>query len=183
MKAIESRQDTSASAFIKRHAVLTYVTLVFALTLGPWGLALITASPGAFPGTGDELTSIADLVGTASPALAGILVIALAYGRVGLRDLRSQLFRWRVGVRWYAVALLTVPLLMTAILGALLTSKAFLPTTITAEDMASLLVTLLVVGLSSPSSRRSAGQDSQHTNSESGTDCWRPDSSWACRGA
>ena len=98
MKAIESRQDTSASAFIKRHAVLTYVTLVFALTLGPWGLALITASPGAFPGTGDELTSIADLVGTASPALAGILVIALAYGRVGLRDLRSQLFRWRVGV-------------------------------------------------------------------------------------
>jgi CAAX protease family protein len=128
--------------------VLTYVTLVFALTLGPWGLALITASPGAFPGTGDELTSIADLVGTASPALAGILVIALAYGRVGLRDLRSQLFRWRVGVRWYAVALLTVPLLMTAILGALsLTSKAFLPTTITAEDMASLLVTLLVVGL------------------------------------
>ena len=147
MKAIESRQDTSASAFIKRHAVLTYVTLVFALTLGPWGLALITASPGAFPGTGDELTSIADLVGTASPALAGILVIALAYGRVGLRDLRSQLFRWRVGVRWYAVALLTVPLLMTAILGALLTSKAFLPTTITAEDMASLLVTLLVVGL------------------------------------
>ena len=148
MKAIETRQDTSASAFIKRHAVLTYVTLVFALTLGPWGLALITASPGAFPGTGDELTSIADLVGTASPALAGILVIALAYGRVGLRDLRSQLFRWRVGVRWYAVALLTVPLLMTAILGALsLTSKAFLPTTITAEDMASLLVTLLVVGL------------------------------------
>jgi len=136
--------------------VLTYVTLVFALTLGPWGLALITASPGAFPGTGDELTALADpdpvmvlawLVGTLSPALAGILVIALAYGRVGLRDLRSQLFRWRVGVRWYAVALLTVPLLMTAILGALsLTSKAFLPT-ITAEDTAKLLVGYLVPGL------------------------------------
>ena len=55
-------------------------------------------------------------------------MIALAYGRVGLRDLRSQLFRWRVGVRWYAVALLTVPLLMTAILFAFsLASKAFLP--------------------------------------------------------
>jgi uncharacterized protein len=147
VKAVETRQHTSFRAFIKRHAVLTYVTLVFALTLGPWGLALITASPGAFPGTGDELTSIADLVGTASPALAGILVIALAYGRVGLRDLRSQLFRWRVGVRWYAVALLTVPLLMTAILGALsLTSKAFLPT-ITAEDTAKLLVGYLVPGL------------------------------------
>lgn len=157
VKALETRQHTSLRAFIKRHAVLTYVTLVFALTLGPWGLALITASPGAFPGTGDELTPLADtdpvmllawLVGTPSPALAGILVIALAYGSVGLRDLRSQLFRWRVGVRWYAVALLTVPLLMTAILGALsLTSKAFLPAIITAEDMASLLVGGLVVGL------------------------------------
>ena len=157
VKAIETTQHTSFRAFISRHGVLTYVTLVFALTLGPWGLALITASPGAFPGTGDELRPLADpdpvmvlawLVGTLSPALAGILVIALAYGRVGLRDLRSRLFRWRVGVRWYAVALLTVPLLMTAILGALsLTSKAFLPTTITAEDMASPLVTLLVGGL------------------------------------
>ena len=60
VKAIETRQHTSFRAFIKRHAVLTYVTLVFALTLGPWGLALITASPGAFPGTGDELTPLAD---------------------------------------------------------------------------------------------------------------------------
>jgi membrane protease YdiL (CAAX protease family) len=157
VKAVETRQHTSFRAFIKRHAVLTYVTLVFALTLGPWGLALITASPGAFPGTGDEPTPLANpdpvmvlalLVGTLSPALAGILVIALAYGRVGLRDLRSQLFRWRVGVRWYAVALLTVPLLETAILFALsLTSKAFLPTIITAEDKASLLVTGLLGGL------------------------------------
>jgi hypothetical protein len=59
------------------------------------------------------------LVGAPSIALAAILVIALAFGRLGLRDLRSRLFRWRVGVRWYAVALLTAPLLMTVILGAL----------------------------------------------------------------
>jgi uncharacterized protein len=161
VKAMETRQYASFRAFITRHAVLTYVTLVFVLTLGPWGLALITASPGAFPGTGDEPTPLADsdpvmvlalLVGTLSPALAGILVIALAYDRVGLRDLRSQLFRWRVGARWYAVALLTVPLLETAILFALsLTSKAFLPAIITAEDKARLLVaglvTVLVLGV------------------------------------
>jgi uncharacterized protein len=163
VEAMETRQQTSFRAFINRHAVLTYVILVFAFTLGPWGLALITASPDALPGTGtgDELTSLADpgslmalawLVGTLSPALAGILVIALAYGRVGLRDLRSQLFRWRVGVRWYAVALLTVPLLMTAILFALsLTSQAFLPAIIPAEDKAwrlvAGLVSLVMVGL------------------------------------
>jgi membrane protease YdiL (CAAX protease family) len=154
VEAMEPRQHTSFRAFINRHAVLTYVTLVAALTLGPWGLALITGSHGAFQGARDDLTSTADvdpvllltwLVGTPSPALAGILVIALAYGRVGLRDLRSQLFRWRVGVRWYAVALLTVPLLTTAILGALsLTPTALLPVISTAEKNK---VSLLVAGL------------------------------------
>jgi uncharacterized protein len=143
---METRQHTSFRAFIKRHAVLTYFILVFALV---WGLPLIIiiiAGPGALLGTGAELTSPADLplVSLASPlsiALAGILVIALAYGRVGLRDLRSRLFRWRVGIRWYAVALLTAPLLMTAILLALsLTSNAFIPGIITAEGKASLLV-------------------------------------------
>src|SRR5512133_636924 len=148
-----TRQGTSFRAFINRHAVLTFYILVFALV---WGLPLIIiiiAGPGALLGTGAELTSPADLplVSLASPlsiALAGILVIALAYGRVGLRDLRSRLFRWRVGVRWYAVALLTVPLLMTAILAALsLTSQAFLAAIITAEDKARLLAVGLVGGL------------------------------------
>jgi len=91
------------------------------------------------------------LVSVANPllmALAGIVVIVLASGRVGLRDLRSRLFRWRVGVRWYAVALLTYPLLMTAIVFAFwLTSEAFLPDIITAEDKASLLAAGLVAGL------------------------------------
>jgi CAAX protease family protein len=154
---METRQRTAFRAFIKRHAVLTYFILVSALV---WGLPLIIiiiAGPGTLLGTGAELTSPADLpplmylVSLASPlsiALAGILVIALAYGRVGLRDLRSRLFRWRLGVRWYAVALLTAPLLMTAILGTLsLTSNAFIPGIITADDKASLLVAGLVAGL------------------------------------
>ena len=125
---------------------------------------------------------LAWLLGTLSPALAGILVIALAYGRVGLRDLRSQLFRWRVGVRWYAVALLTVPLLMTAILAALSLSP-FSPPPSQRRTLRSCWRATSWWGWSSPSSRRSAGQGSQHTNSESGMDCWRPDSFWACRGA
>ena len=155
---METRQHTSARAFINRHAVLTYYALVFALSWGPgliiWGPAYLT---GGLLGTGDEMTSMADpglfgwlaiLTGPLNIAGAGILVIALTFGRVGLRDLRSRLFRWRTGVRWYAVALLTVPLLWTAILGAFsLTSKAFLPTIITADDKASLLVAGLVAGL------------------------------------
>jgi uncharacterized protein len=154
--AVETRQQTPFRTFIKRHAVLTFYILVFALSWGP-GFIIILISPGAFLGTGGERTSVADvdpvmwlaiLPGSLVIALAGILVIALAFGRVGLLELRSRLFRWRVGVPWYAVALLTVPLLMTAIFFAFsLTSRAFLPTIVTAEDKTSLLVAGLVVGL------------------------------------
>jgi membrane protease YdiL (CAAX protease family) len=158
VKATETRQQTSFRAFIKRRAALTFFILVFALQGGLYLIALLGTG---FLGTGtEEPASAADLApleylallpGSLMVAMAAILVIALAFGRVGLRELRSRLFRWRVGVRWYAVALLTAPLLMTAILYALsLTSKAFLPTLITVDDMASLLVGGLVVGLLVP---------------------------------
>jgi uncharacterized protein len=95
---------------------------VFALQGGLYLIALLgTGFLGTGTGT-EEPTSVADLgpleylallPGSLMVAMAAILVIALAFGRAGLRDLRSRLFRWRVGVRWYAVALLTAPLLMT----------------------------------------------------------------------
>ena len=50
------------------------------------------------------------------PSLSGLALTALLDGRAGLRQLASRLKRWRVGARWYAVALLTSPLLLLAIL-------------------------------------------------------------------
>ena len=150
----------SARAFVKRHAVLVFYALVFASVLASGTLIAFLGTGGL--STGGALTSPADLgpldylallPGGLIYALAGILVIALASGRAGLRDLRSRLFRWRVGVHWYAVALLTAPLLCTAILFALsLTSKAFLPALIPAGDktsppMSGLVVVVMVVWL------------------------------------
>jgi uncharacterized protein len=42
------------------------------------------------------------LPGLAGPALAGVVVTALADGREGLRDLGARVIRWRVGWRWWA---------------------------------------------------------------------------------
>jgi membrane protease YdiL (CAAX protease family) len=39
------------------------------------------------------------------PAFAALVVAAVTDGRPGLRDLLGRLVRWRVGARWYAVAL------------------------------------------------------------------------------
>jgi uncharacterized protein len=138
--------------FVKSHPVLTYFALVFAIS---WSGALVVFGPGVFLGT-KEISVVgqspfAYLAFLAGPSVAGILSAGLVHGRAGLRDVRSRLLRWRVGVRWYAVALLTAPLLMTATLFALsLTSPVFLPAIITASDKTSLLVSGIAVGLVVP---------------------------------
>jgi uncharacterized protein len=85
------------------------------------------------------------------PGLAGILLTGLVEGRAGWHNLLMRLRRWRVGVRWYAVALLTAPLVTTVTLPAPShTSPAFLPAIITAENKASLLLSGITVGLIVP---------------------------------
>jgi membrane protease YdiL (CAAX protease family) len=82
------------------------------------------------------------------PSIAGILMTGLVGGKGGLRELLSQLLKWRVGARWYAVALLTYPLTMTAILAALaLISPQVFPTTIVPGDGVTLLLSGIVAGL------------------------------------
>jgi membrane protease YdiL (CAAX protease family) len=85
----------------------------------------------------------------AGPSVTGIFLTALVYGRTGFREFRLRLLKWRVGANWYAVAILTAPLLMTATLSALsLTSPAFLPGILTTDTKASLLLVSVAVGLS-----------------------------------
>jgi hypothetical protein len=73
---------------------------------------------------------------------------SLLYGKAGLREFLSRLLKWRVGAGWYAVALLTAPLLMTATLFALsLTSPECLPAIVTTDDKASSLLLGIAVGL------------------------------------
>jgi uncharacterized protein len=87
-------------------------------------------------------------VALAGPSVAGILLTGLVDGRAGLSEFRSRLLKWRVGVRWYAVALLTAPILYVAVLFALsLISPKFLPGIFTTSDKASLLLIGIVVGL------------------------------------
>jgi membrane protease YdiL (CAAX protease family) len=135
-------------AFIKSHPVLSYYVLTFAIS---WGGFLLVGGPGLFAGTSwqtDPLFQFAILVMLAGPPVAGLLLTGLVAGRAGLRELLARLLRWRVGARWYAVALLTTPLVMTAVLLALsLTSPEFLPAIVTTGDKATLLLLGIVVGL------------------------------------
>lgn len=137
-----------SNAFVRRHAVSTYFALVFAIS---WAGVLAVIGPRGFPGTKEQFETLFPLVYVAmliGPAVSGVLLTAVVSGRLGLRELASRLLRWRVGLRWYAVALLTAPILTTAVLAALsLFSRAFLPAIVTAPDKASLLLFGLVVAL------------------------------------
>ena len=80
--------------------------------------------------------------------MAGILLTSLLYGRAGLREFRSRLLKWRVGARWYAVALLTAPLLLTGVMLALsLISPEFLPRIFIASDKTSVVLMGIAAGL------------------------------------
>ncbi|MDH4135841.1 MAG: CPBP family intramembrane metalloprotease, partial [Anaerolineae bacterium] len=134
--------------FIKSNPVLTYYALTFAIS---WGGILIVVGPGGIPGTREEferLLPVVILALLAGPSVAGLLLTGLVHGRAGLRELLSRLLRWQVSARWYAVALLTAPLLFTAIPLALsLLFPEFLPGIFTTDDKASLLLLGIAAGL------------------------------------
>jgi membrane protease YdiL (CAAX protease family) len=137
-------------AFIKIHPVLSYFALAFAIS---WGAILLVVGlgPGGFSATPQQFQENVPYAVPAmilGPSLAGILLTAFLYGRAGLREFRSRLLKWRVGARWYAVALLTAPLVCTPVLLALsLLSPEFLPRIFTASDRIALLLMGIAVGL------------------------------------
>ncbi|MBN2412787.1 CPBP family intramembrane metalloprotease [candidate division KSB1 bacterium] len=140
---------TTLKSFIKSKPVLSYYVLTFAITWG--GILLVIGGPGGVPGTPEQFETMLPfmiLAMLAGPSVAGILLTGLVHGGAGLREFLSRLLKWRVDARWYAVALLTAPLLMTVIPLALsLLFPEFLPGIITKNDKASLLQLSIMAGL------------------------------------
>ena len=137
-------------AFIKRRPVLSYFALTVALSLG--GMLLLT---GGAPLSDDAWLSdprfmLALLAGPLAPALVSLLLTGILSGRAGYQELRARLRRWRVSARWYAVALLSAPLVATAtgvFLAVVLGSSKFLPAAVTTDDPLGLLLPGIMFGL------------------------------------
>lgn len=98
---------------IRRHPLVAYFALTFGFT---WGL-MIPAVPflqGVYEGDIPILPAAAFMVGAYGPTFAAIFVTALVGGKAGVKGLLSRFKVWRVGVRWYALLVLT-PLSLTAL--------------------------------------------------------------------
>lgn len=72
----------------------------------PWSVSEGAVGLGLLPYTLPDAFGIAMFVlAPLGPALAAILVTGVIEGRAGVRRLLGRIKRWRVGLRWYAVAL------------------------------------------------------------------------------
>lgn len=134
---------------IRRHPVWAY----FVLTIGiSWGGVFLAAggAPG-FPANAQEIESLLPLVVpllAVGPIFSGLLLTALLDGRAGLSDFAARLLRWRVGLRWYAIALLLTPLLAAlTLLGLSFISPVYAPGILVSEDKTGLIISALAAGL------------------------------------
>src|SRR5215218_5720365 len=79
-------------SLFRRHTLISFFVLSYALSWWPSILYALDLSPQPVAGFG--------------PFLAALIVLALTRGKGGVGGLLRRMVRWRVGPRWYAVALL-----------------------------------------------------------------------------
>jgi len=80
-------------SLVKRHPIISFFVLAYALSW--WPSILYALDLSAQPG-----------VTGFGPFLAALVVLAVTRGKTEVGGLLRRMVRWRVGLRWYAVALL-----------------------------------------------------------------------------
>jgi membrane protease YdiL (CAAX protease family) len=133
--------------FLRTHPLLAFFALTFLLSWAIW-VPMALDHYGLFPVRLDAgFVMIFRLFGTLGPAASAILVSLLIGGRPAVRALLGQIGRWRVGLKWYAVAALVFPalLLASAFIYSLLPGAAPLPAVeVTAGSMAVVMVIMTI---------------------------------------
>ena len=114
--------------WLRRHSLLGYFAIAFGLSWGGIGI-VVTATDFNLAAPQPLATGLFFVAMLLGPSVSSLVLTALTDGRAGLGALGSRLLRWRVGVSWYAVALLTAPLLLLAILWSMsaLVAPGFAP--------------------------------------------------------
>lgn len=139
----------SILAFIKKFPVLSYFILTFAVSWG--GIILVMAWMGGIPTTREVFNAqfpFAIFLMIVGPCFAGLLMTGLIDGRQGFRDLFARLLKWRVGLRWYIIAILSAPLVLLGVLLSLsLISPMYIPGIFDVDNPSTRLLFVLTAAL------------------------------------
>ena len=122
----------NVTSFFKRHPLWAYLIVAYVFSWALWSVLVVTTPPGAMQEGISPAFFVLAALGGIGPSLAGIVTTAIVDGKEGLRDLFARFRRWRVGIGWYAVALLITPL---AALATLAVEGALGMPTATLEEM------------------------------------------------
>jgi uncharacterized protein len=95
-----------------RYPLLFFFLLSYAISWSIWS-PLLLAKQGIIL---YQPPQYLHLLGSLGPALAALIMTRICSGSGGLRDLWRRMFAWRVGARWYAIALLPLLLFFGAVL-------------------------------------------------------------------
>jgi membrane protease YdiL (CAAX protease family) len=105
-RATQAGFRPSVRHLVARHPVATFLLICYAVTWAtavPWFRTRTDILPFDLP----MWASLGTIFGV---ALAAFLVVAATDGQAGVRDLARRSLRWRVGVRWYLVAMFAMPI-------------------------------------------------------------------------
>jgi uncharacterized protein len=118
-----------SETLLRRYPLTSYFVLVYALA---WGgvLWVVEGMAGSGSAPSPAEVGMVALPMLLAPGLAAFALTALVEGKAGLRVLWALMTRWRVDLRWYALAVVALPLLLLAILYTLgaLVSPVYAPT-------------------------------------------------------
>jgi membrane protease YdiL (CAAX protease family) len=111
-------------SFVVRHPLVGYFVIAYGIT---WGGILIFLASRGFQLTSLQVQDaslmfvIIFLAMLLGPSTSGLVLTSVLDGRNGLRQVWLRIRRWQVGLRWYVIALLTVPALTLVMLSVLST--------------------------------------------------------------
>lgn len=117
---------------VRRHPVIAYFALAYALTWPLWIAGMVaTERAGVTLSNEDNFRHITDLLsgdaatgigagltlyalGQFGPLVSALVVTHIAHGPAGLRDLVARVTRWRVAPHWYAIVV-ALPLVLATV--------------------------------------------------------------------
>src|SRR5829696_8301802 len=111
-----TQQAASHSALrrlVARHPVTAFLVMVYAVNSAV-ALVPVLTRRDILPFDLALYESLGPIFGVALPAF---VVVAAARGREGVRELAGRCLRWRVSLRWYLFAFLSVPVLVLLCVG------------------------------------------------------------------
>lgn len=118
----------SIRSLFGRYQLAAYFVLAYGIT---WGGILVLLASRGFRITPIQTSDVMIMFAMMAlgPSTGGLVMTGVLEGREGLSELRARLARFRVRLRWYAYALLTIPVLLLANLSILsaVASPAFAP--------------------------------------------------------